>query len=106
MSGRSVASRTQLEPPSDHLQNVLEDDVTAAQGAKPKTQAAIKAAKKKAKRAAGDDSESEEDYKPSKAAGKPKALGKPRPYSTKASPSKRDRSVVWTLCVDPELTWT
>ncbi|KAK1924337.1 DNA topoisomerase [Papiliotrema laurentii] len=78
---------------------VLEADVQAAKGAKPKTKAAIKAAEKKKRREAGDDSDESDDFKPTKAASKPRAAPKPKANivkrsPSKASPVKRDSAVV------------
>ena len=75
---------------------MLEADVQAAKGAKPKTKAAIKAAEKKKRREAGDDSDESDDFKPTKAASKPRAAPKPKANivkrsPSKASPVKRDR---------------
>ncbi|WRT66491.1 uncharacterized protein IL334_003450 [Kwoniella shivajii] len=65
----------------------LDNDVLAAKGAKPKAKGAIKAALKKKKRAAGEDTDDEEDdFKPVKAAFKPRA--KPKASSAKPSPAK------------------
>jgi hypothetical protein len=83
-------------------QAMLESDIAAAKGSKPKTKAAIKAAQKKKKRAEGDDSDESDFYEPTKAASKPRAPAKPKAASlvkdspakassTQTSPIKRDR---------------
>ena len=72
------------------IQLILEADVAAAKGSKPKTKAAIKAAQKKKKRANGDDTEDDSDgFIPVKAAAKPKIPLKPK-APAKTSPAKRD----------------
>lgn len=72
---------------------VLDADVEALKGSKPKTKAAIKAAIKKKRKADGDDSESD-DFKPTKAVAKPKVT-KAKTSPVKASP-KRSRQVMFT----------
>lgn len=64
----------------------MEEDIEAAKSGKPKGKAAIKAAMKKKKRAAGEDSDQSDDFKPAKA----KAVVKPK-APAKASPAKRNR---------------
>ncbi|WVR06937.1 hypothetical protein IAU60_003973 [Kwoniella sp. DSM 27419] len=85
----------------------LDDDVNAAKGGKPRTKAAIKAAVKKMKRAAGDDSaDSEEDFKPIKAAAKPRAKPKmateKKASPAKKSPAKRDSAHI-SEASDPDI---
>ncbi|OCF33010.1 DNA topoisomerase II [Kwoniella heveanensis BCC8398] len=75
----------------------LEEDVAALKGAKPKTKTALKAAIKKKKRAAGEDSgDSEDDFKPVKAAAKPRAKPKATAGTKEnsKSPVKRERAQV------------
>ncbi|KAK4690014.1 DNA topoisomerase II, partial [Tremellales sp. Uapishka_1] len=78
---------------------VLEGDIEAAKGNKPKTKAALKAAQKAKKRAKGEDTDDESDdfqVKPTKAPPKPRVV-KPKaavvptlPSPVKSSPPKRD----------------
>jgi hypothetical protein len=72
-----------------NIQLALEQDIEAAKSGKPKGKAAIKAAMKKKKKAAGDDSDESDVFQPVK----PKAAAKPKP-AAKASPSKRPRSAI------------
>jgi hypothetical protein len=74
------------------VQLALEQDIEAAKSGKPKGKAAIKAAAKKKKRAAGEDSDESDDFKPTKA----KAVVKPK-AAAKASPAKRNRSVTLAI---------
>lgn len=67
-------------------QLVLESDVAAAKGGKPKNKAAIKVAQKKKKLANGDNSDASDDFMPVKAVTKPKPK-----VPSKVSPAKRDR---------------
>lgn len=62
---------------------------------KPKGKAAIKAAIKKKKREAGEDSDASDDFMPIKAAPKARAALKPK-VAAKASPVKRARSVLFS----------
>ena len=68
-------------------QLLLEEDIVAAKGAKPKTKAAIKAAAKKKKRANGQDSDESDDFKPTKVV--KKAAPKKAMSLAKSSPAKR-----------------
>ena len=75
----------------DREQLALDEDAAVAKDMKPKTKAAIKAAQKKKRKADGDDSDESDNYRPVKAAIKPKAA-KPagsRQASEKPSPVKR-----------------
>lgn len=67
-------------------QIALEEDIQAAKSGKPKGKAAIKAAIKKKKKAAGEDSDESDVFQPVKAKPAPKAKAAP-----KASPGKRSR---------------
>lgn len=66
----------------------LEEDAQALKSGKPKAKSAIKAAIKKKKRAAGEDSDESDDFQPTKAPVK-KAAPKAKAGSANASPAKR-----------------
>ena len=71
-------------------QLMLESDITAAKGTKPKTKTALKAAAKKKRRAAGEDSDddSEDDFV---VTAKAKAKTVAKKASPTKSPAKRDK---------------
>ncbi|KAK8864520.1 hypothetical protein IAR55_001770 [Kwoniella newhampshirensis] len=73
----------------------LDEDTAAAKGGKPKTKAALKAAQKKKKRAAGDDTDDEsDDFKPTKAAAKPRTKPKTAAKVSPMKPSPAKREIV------------
>ncbi|ODN94177.1 DNA topoisomerase II [Cryptococcus wingfieldii CBS 7118] len=61
----------------------LQEDIAAVKSGKPKNKVAIAAALKRKMKATGDDSDSEEDFKPTKKVTKPRAAPKPKAASAK-----------------------
>ena len=79
---------------------MLESDIAAAKGGKPKAKTAMKAAAKRKKIANGDDTDESDNFEPTKALVKPRVPVKPKlnlgNLPTAASPAKRPRCVLLT----------